>query len=70
MVSRIPVETLFMKLPTNDRSISWRINQLQIIRIRPADPQFVEEIRTTLNVSWNGLYFATSIEHYSPGVVV
>jgi hypothetical protein len=59
-----------MKVPTLDRRISSRINQSQIIRIRPADPQFVEEIRTTLDVSWDGLYFATSLGHYSPGMVV
>jgi len=59
-----------MKVPTEDRRISSRINQSQIIRIRPADPQFVEEIRTTLNVSWNELYFATSMGHYCPGMVI
>src|SRR5579871_6148602 len=59
-----------MKVPTQDRRISSRINQSEIIRIRPAESQFVEEIRTTLNVSWDGLYFATSIGHYSPGMVV
>jgi hypothetical protein len=53
-----------------DRRRSSRIEQSQTIRIRPADPQYVEEIRTTLNVSWDGIYFATSVGHYFPGMVV
>jgi hypothetical protein len=59
-----------MKEPRKDRRVSSRINQSQTIRIRPADPNHAEEIRTTLNVSWDGLYFATSMEHYSPGMIV
>lgn len=59
-----------MKEPREDRRISSRINQSQTIRIRPAQPDVPEEIRTTLNVSWDGLYFATSLGHYFPGMVV
>ena len=59
-----------MNGPPEDRRISSRINQSQIVRIRPADSQYAEEIRTTLNVSWDGFYFATSIGHYFPGMIV
>src|SRR2546427_8728446 len=30
----------------------------------------VEEVRTTLNVSRDGLYFTTSLEHYSVGMLL
>jgi len=59
-----------MKEPREDRRISSRINQSQTIRIRPAEPNYSEEIRTTLNVSWDGFYFATSIGHYFSGMIV
>src|ERR1700722_4521822 len=59
-----------MKEPPEDRRISSRLNQSEIVRIRPADSKYVEEIRPTLNVSWNGLYFATSIGHYMAGMVL
>ena len=59
-----------MKEPRKDRRVSSRINQSQTIRIRPAEPSYAEEIRTTLNVSWDGLYFATSMDHYFPGMIV
>jgi hypothetical protein len=59
-----------MKEPPKDRRISSRSNQSKTVRIRPAESKYAEEIRTTLNVSWNGLYFATSIGHYFPGMVV
>ena len=59
-----------MKEPPKDRRISSRINQPRTVRIRPAESQYVEEIRTTLNVSWDGFYFATSIGHYFSGMIV
>ena len=59
-----------MKEPPEDRRISGRINQSQRVRIRPAESQYAEEIRTTLNVSWDGFYFATSIGHYFSGMIV
>jgi hypothetical protein len=59
-----------MKDLTEDRQISSRINQSQIIRIRPAETHCAEEIRTTLDVSWGGIYFATSIGHYFCGMAV
>jgi len=40
------------------------------VRIRPCDPQYPEEICTTMNVSRSGLYFVTSTEHYFIGMNV
>jgi hypothetical protein len=45
-------------------------NQSQTVSIRPIESQYAEEIRTTLNVTWDGLYFATSIGHYFSGMIV
>jgi hypothetical protein len=59
-----------MKEPPEDRRISSLINQSQTVRIRPVESQYTEEIRPTLNVTWDGLYFATSIGHYFSGMVV
>jgi hypothetical protein len=59
-----------MKVPPEDRRVSSRMNQQQTVRIRPAESRFIEEIRTTLNVSWDGFYFATSLGHYVPGMAV
>jgi len=59
-----------MKEPREDRRISSLINQSQTIRIRPVESQYAKEIRPTLNVTWDGLYFATSIGHYFSGMNV
>ena len=59
-----------MKEAPKDRRITLRVDQSQTVRIRPAESQYAEEIRTTLNVSWDGLYFATSVGHYSCGMIV
>jgi hypothetical protein len=59
-----------MKDQREDRRISSRTKQSETVRIRPAESKYPDEIRTTLNVSWDGLYFATSIGHYFPGMVV
>jgi len=59
-----------MKWPPENRRISSRINQSLTVRIRPVESQYAEEIRPTLNVSWEGLYFATSIGHYFSGMIV
>jgi hypothetical protein len=63
-------EPLTMKEPPEDRRVSSRINQSSTIRIRPADSKFAGEVRTTLNVSWDGFYFATSMGHYTSGMIV
>jgi len=59
-----------MKVAPKDRRITSRIDQSQTVRIRPVESKYAEEIRTTLNVSWDGLYFATSMGHYSSGMIV
>ena len=59
-----------MKEPSENRRISSRTNQSQPVRIRPVETQYPEETRTTLNVSWNGFYFATSMGHYFSGMNV
>ena len=59
-----------MKVLREDRRISSLINQSQTVRIRPVESQYAEEIRPTLNVTWDGLYFATSIGHYFSGMIV
>jgi len=59
-----------MKAPREDRRNSSLINQSQTVRIRPAEPQYAGEIRPTLNVTRDGLYFATSIGHYFSGMIV
>ena len=53
-----------------DRHTSSPINQSQTVRIRPVESQYAQEIRPTLNVTWDGLYFATSIGHYFSGMIV
>jgi PilZ domain len=53
-----------------ERRRQTRINLSQVLRIRPFDPSLPPEYCTTFNVSQNGLYFATSAGHYSPGVNV
>jgi hypothetical protein len=63
-------DTWKVKEPPKDRRISSRINQSRTVRIRPAESQYAEEIRTTLNVSWDGFYFATSMDHYFSGMMV
>jgi hypothetical protein len=59
-----------MEAPRKDRRNLPPINQSQIVRIRPVESEFAEEIRPTLNVTRDGLYFATSIAHYFPGMIV
>lgn len=40
------------------------------VRVRPADPKYVEEVQTTLNATRDGLYFTTSLKHYYLGMQV
>jgi PilZ domain len=47
-----------------------RENLSEPVRIRPCDPQYPEEVCTTLDVSRGGLYFLTSTNHYFPGMNV
>jgi len=63
-------DTFTMKELREDRRIPSLINQSQTVCIRPVESQYAEEIRPTLNVTWDGLYFATSIGHYFSGMNV
>jgi hypothetical protein len=47
-----------------------RENLSEPVLVRPCDPQYPEEICTTMNVSRNGFYFVTSTEHYFVGMNV
>jgi hypothetical protein len=55
--------------PTERRRLP-RTRLSQVVRIRPFDPDLPAEYCTTLDVSQDGMYFATSAKHYTPGVNV
>ena len=59
-----------MRIEINERRQAQRENLSEPVLICPCDPEYPEEVCTTLNVSRNGLYFATSTEHYFPGMNV
>ncbi len=40
------------------------------LRVRPVDPNYKEEVQTTLNASRTGLYFTTQAKHYYLGMLV
>jgi hypothetical protein len=40
------------------------------VRIRPFDPSLPPEYSTTFDVSQDGMYLATSSDHYAPGMNV
>ena len=47
-----------------------RENLSEPVLVRPCEPEYPDEICTTLNVSRNGLYFMTTAEHYYIGMNV
>jgi PilZ domain len=59
-------------LPTDstERRRQPRTNLSQVVRIRRFDPSWPPEDCTTLNVSQDGLYIATSEAHYTLGINV
>jgi PilZ domain len=59
-----------MSAESTERRRQPRIKLSQVVRIRPFDPNLPPEYCTTFDVSQNGLYFATSAGHYTPGVSV
>jgi PilZ domain len=59
-----------MPIETTERRRQPRTNLSQVVRIRRFDPSWPPEYCTTLNVSQEGLYFATSEGHYAPGINV
>ena len=50
--------------------VTPRENLSEPVLVRPCDPQYPEEICTTMNVSRTGLFFVTSTEHYYVGMNV
>lgn len=59
-----------MRNATTERRRAPRENVSESVLICPCDPEYTEEVCTTLNVSRTGLYFATSMDHYFPGMNV
>src|ERR1700686_2422624 len=59
-----------MQSAIKERRQTQRENLSEAVRICPCDPEYLGEVCTTLNVSRNGLYFATTSEHYFPGMNV
>lgn len=49
---------------------SRRIKISQPVRLRPSDPNYTEEVQTTVNLSRDGLYFTTALKHYYVGMQV
>ena len=59
-----------MQNAITERRRARRENVSESVLICPCDPEYAEEVCTTLNMSRNGLYFATSKDHYFPGMNV
>ena len=59
-----------MQNAITERRQVQRENLSEPVLICPCDPEYPEEVCATLNVSRNGLYFATTNEHYFPGMNV
>jgi hypothetical protein len=51
-----------------DRRADRRIKIARLTLVRPSDPKYKEEARTTLNASRDGLYFTTHAKHYYVGM--
>jgi hypothetical protein len=59
-----------MSTESTERRRQPRTDLSQVVRIRRFDPSWPPEYWSTLNVSHDGLYFATSEGHYAPGMNV
>jgi len=59
-----------MQIATKERRQTQRENLSEPVLVCPCDPEYPEEVCTTLNVSRTGLYFATTTDHYFPGMNV
>jgi len=53
-----------------ERRAGRRIKIPRAILARPSDPNYKEEVQTTLNSSRDGLYFRTNAKHYYVGMRV
>jgi hypothetical protein len=47
-----------------ERRLGRRVKVSRPLLARPSDPQYIEEVQTTLNASRDGLYFTTRAKHY------
>ncbi len=57
-------------LPRKEQRRGRRAKISKPVRMRPVDPNYKEEVQTTLNASRSGLYFTTRAEHYYVGMLV
>jgi len=57
-----------MQTAAKECRVTPREHLSEPVRVRPCDPQYPEEVCTTLNVSRGGVYVVTSAEHYSVGM--
>ncbi len=64
------VTAILTPLPRSERRSSLRIKPSKPVRVRSKSRYgHVEELQTTVNISRDGLYFITSLEHpYYPGM--
>lgn len=55
----------------SDRRIKRRVKIAQAVRVRPSEPGFhFDEVRATINVCRDGVYFATDEKYYTKGMRV
>src|SRR6202171_2981462 len=59
-----------MPTESTERRRQPRTNLSEVVFIRPSDSRLPPDSCTTFNVSKDGLYLATSSDHYAPGVNV
>ncbi len=57
-------------LPQKEQRRGRRAKISKPVRVRPLDPNYKEEVQTTLNASRSGLYFTTRAGHYYLGMLV
>ncbi len=55
-------------VPADERRRSLRTRRPKPVRVQPSDPQYNEEVHTTLNASRDGLRFGTWADHYYIGM--
>ncbi len=55
----------------SDRRIKRRVKLAQPVRVRPSEPGFqFDEVRATINVCRDGIYFSTDEKYYEKGMRV
>ncbi len=67
----LPKETAeIAPLPQKAQRRGRRAKISKPVRVRPVDPNYKEEVQTTLNASRSDLYFTTRARHYYAGMLV